>query len=315
MKLHDTEVITITGEKKTLSDYAGKTLLIVNTATACGLTPQFEGLEALHQRFKDRGFAVLGFPCNQFAGQEPLDEQGIEAACKRNYGVTFPLFSKIEVNGSGAHPLFRKLKREAPGFAGIGAIKWNFTKFLVNGQGEVIERFAPTDKPAALVEKIEAAISGKVAKGSWLTSPPKVSVGANLARLALGLALLFAGTAHLSFQRSEFLAQVPRWVPLDADFVVLASGVVELLLGASLVVLARQRVLVGLAVAAFFVAIFPGNLSQYLNGISAFGLDTDQARFIRLFFQPVLVAWALWSTGAGKALGGLLRQPKLQPLH
>lgn len=263
MKLHDTEVITINGEKKTLADYAGKTLLIVNTATGCGLTPQFEGLEALHQRFKDRGFAVLGFPCNQFAGQEPLD---------------------------------------------------NFTKFLVNGRGEVLERFAPTDKPEALVEKIEAAISGKEWQGSWLTSPPKVSVGANVARIALGLALLFAGTAHLTFQRSEFLAQVPRWVPLDADFVVLASGVVELLLGASLVALARQRVLVGLSVAAFFVAIFPGNLSQYMNGISAFGLDTDQARFVRLFFQPVLVAWALWSTGAWKAIGRL-RQPPLQPTH
>jgi glutathione peroxidase len=163
MKLHDTEVITINGEKKTLADYAGKTLLIVNTATACGLTPQFEGLEALHQRFKDRGFAVLGFPCNQFAGQEPLDEAGIQAACKRNYGVTFPLFSKIEVNGPGAHPLFRKLKSEAPGFAGIEAIKWNFTKFLVDKSGKVVDRFGPKEEPEDIAGKIEKVLPAAAA--------------------------------------------------------------------------------------------------------------------------------------------------------
>lgn len=118
------------------------------------------------------------------------------------------------------------------------------------------------------------------------------------ARWLLGLDLLFAGTAHLTFARREFLAQVPSWVPLDGDLVVVLSGIVELALGAALVALGRQRVLVGAAVAAFFVAIFPGNLSQYFNHVDAFGLDSDRARFIRLFFQPVLVAWALWSTGA-----------------
>lgn len=118
------------------------------------------------------------------------------------------------------------------------------------------------------------------------------------ARWLLGLNLLFAGTAHLTFARREFLAQVPSWVPLDGDLVVVLSGIVELALGAALVALGRQRVLVGAVVAAFFVAIFPGNLSQYFNHVDAFGLDSDRARFIRLFFQPVLVAWALWSTGA-----------------
>jgi uncharacterized membrane protein len=120
-------------------------------------------------------------------------------------------------------------------------------------------------------------------------------------RWVLGLFLLFAGISHLTFARTEFLAQVPSWVPLDADWVVLLSGVVEISLGASLALWARQRVWVGVATAAFFIAVFPGNLSQYLNHVSAFGLTTDTARFIRLFFQPVLVAWALWSTGAWRA--------------
>ena len=120
-------------------------------------------------------------------------------------------------------------------------------------------------------------------------------------RWVLGLFLLFAGISHLTFARTEFLAQVPSWVPLDADWVVLLSGVVEISLGASLALWARQRVWVGVATAAFFIAVFPGNLSQYFNHVSAFGLTTDTARFIRLFFQPVLVAWALWSTGAWQA--------------
>ncbi len=120
-------------------------------------------------------------------------------------------------------------------------------------------------------------------------------------RWVLGLFLFFAGVSHLTFARTEFLAQVPNWVPIDADWVVLLSGVVELLLGTSLALLTRRRVWVGVATAAFFVAIFPGNLSQYLNHVNAFGLTTDTARFIRLFFQPVLVAWALWSTGAWHA--------------
>lgn len=138
--------------------------------------------------------------------------------------------------------------------------------------------------------------------GGVLRAPaPPTPLPRTLARLLLGAFLLLAGTGHLTFQRAEFLAQVPRWLPLDADFVVLASGVVELLLGAALLLLGRWRVPVGLVVAAFFVAVFPGNLNQYLHGLSAFGLDTDRARLIRLFFQPVLVLWALWSTGAWRA--------------
>lgn len=136
----------------------------------------------------------------------------------------------------------------------------------------------------------------------FLTAPPPpVSRPRIVARVLLGAGLLLAGTGHLTFQRTEFLAQVPRWLPLDGDFVVVASGVVELVLGASLILLHRWRVPVGLVVAAFFVAIFPGNINQYVYGIDAFGLDTDRARLIRLFFQPLLVIWALWSTGAWKA--------------
>lgn len=132
-----------------------------------------------------------------------------------------------------------------------------------------------------------------------LFSPrPPTSLGRTVLRVLLGAGLLLAGTGHLTFQRQEFQAQVPPWVPLDADFVVLASGVVELLLGAALLFLGRWRVVVGLTVAAFFIAVFPGNVAQYVEHRSAFGLDTDQARFIRLFFQPLLVLWALWSTGA-----------------
>lgn len=140
------------------------------------------------------------------------------------------------------------------------------------------------------------------APGQGLRAPaPPTPLPRTLARLLLGAFLVLAGTGHLTFQRSEFLAQVPRWLPLDGDFVVLASGVVELLLGGALLFLGRWRVPVGLVVAAFFVAVFPGNLNQYLHGIDAFGLDTDRARLIRLFFQPLLVLWALWSTGAWRA--------------
>lgn len=135
-----------------------------------------------------------------------------------------------------------------------------------------------------------------------LTAEPPVSVPRTVGRLLLGLALLLAGVSHLTLQRTEFLAQVPRWLPLDGDFVVVASGVVELALGAALLVWSRRRVLVGVVVAAFFVAIFPGNINQYVHGISAFGLDTDQARLTRLFFQPLLVLWALWATGAWRGL-------------
>jgi uncharacterized membrane protein len=131
--------------------------------------------------------------------------------------------------------------------------------------------------------------------------PPPATLAQTILRILLGLALLFAGTGHLTFARAEFLAQVPKWVPLDGDLVVVLSGVVELVLGAALVALSKQRVLVGWTVAAFFVAIFPGNISQYVNRVDAFTLDSDTARFVRLFFQPVLVALALWSTGAWQA--------------
>jgi glutathione peroxidase len=149
---------TIDGEARTLNDFAGKVLLIVNVASQCGFTPQYAGLEALHRRFRDHGFAVLGFPCDQFGHQEPGDEAAIREFCTEKYDVTFPMFAKIEVNGANTHPLFKALKQEAPGFLGTQAIKWNFTKFLVDGQGGVVRRYAPTDKPQALAEDIEAAL-------------------------------------------------------------------------------------------------------------------------------------------------------------
>ncbi|MDQ0733747.1 DoxX family protein [Arthrobacter agilis] len=131
-----------------------------------------------------------------------------------------------------------------------------------------------------------------------MTPPPSTSALRTAARLILGVFLLFAGTGHLTFARAEFAAQVPAWLPLDTDFVVVASGVVELVLGSALVLAGRHRVLIGWVVAAFFVAVFPGNIAQYVDGVSAFGLDTDRARLVRLVFQPVLVLWALWSTAA-----------------
>ncbi len=145
---------TLAGEEVSLDAYRGKVLLIVNTASRCGFTPQFSGLEALHRQFGDRGFEVLGFPCNQFANQEPLDEAGIATFCQTSYPVTFPMFAKIEVNGPGTHPLWAQLKEDAPGLLGSRAIKWNFTKFLVNRQGEAVERFAPTVKPEEIAPKI-----------------------------------------------------------------------------------------------------------------------------------------------------------------
>lgn len=141
-----------------------------------------------------------------------------------------------------------------------------------------------------------------------LRYPVKTNLIQNIARIVMGLALLFAGISHLTFARREFLAQVPTWIPLDGDFVVVASGIVEILLGGALVLLHKFRVSVGLAAAAFFIAIFPGNISQYVNRIDAFGLDTDQARFMRLFFQPVLVAVALWSSGAWTAIRRVLQR-------
>ncbi len=143
---------------ESLAAYEGKVLLIVNTASECGFTPQFAGLEAIYEKYRDRGFVVLGFPCNQFGGQEPGEAEQIGAFCQKNYGVTFPMFDKIEVNGDGAHPLYQYLKNQAKGLLGSEAIKWNFTKFLVNREGKVIDRFAPTTKPEDIADKIEALL-------------------------------------------------------------------------------------------------------------------------------------------------------------
>lgn len=153
--LYDIEVNTITGERQPLSDYAGKALLVVNVASKCRFTPQYEGLEALYQEYRDRGFAILGFPCDQFGHQEPGDEEQIQQFCSVNYDVSFPMFSKIEVNGENTHPLYRELKKAALGILGSEGIKWNFTKFLIDSQGKVIARYAPTDKPEKLAADIE----------------------------------------------------------------------------------------------------------------------------------------------------------------
>lgn len=141
------------GKEVSMEQYKGKTILIVNTASKCGLTPQFEGLETLYQKHKAQGLVILGFPCNQFANQEPGDEKSISEGCMLNYGVSFPMFSKIDVNGDTAHPIYKYLKKELKGTLG-SKIKWNFTKFLIDGNGQPIKRFAPTTKP----EKIESYI-------------------------------------------------------------------------------------------------------------------------------------------------------------
>ncbi|MCQ8118744.1 glutathione peroxidase [Methylomonas rosea] len=145
----------INGETVALADYRGKVLLIVNTASQCGFTPQYRGLEALYQTYKSRGLVVLGFPCNQFGQQEPGDSQEIASFCELNYGVSFPMFEKIDVNGNNAHPLFEYLKTAAPGILGFNAIKWNFSKFLVGRDGKVFKRYAPIDTPAGISKDIE----------------------------------------------------------------------------------------------------------------------------------------------------------------
>ncbi len=154
----DIPLKTIDGKTQTLGDFAGKALLIVNVASKCGCTPQYAGLEALHRRFRDRDFSVLGFPCDQFGHQEPGGEKEIADFCKLTYDVSFPMFAKIEVNGEGAHPLFKALKCEAPGLLGMQAIKWNFTKFLLDRNHNVVRRYAPTDKPEKMGLDIEAAL-------------------------------------------------------------------------------------------------------------------------------------------------------------
>jgi len=156
--VYDFSAQTLDGKPVALSDYAGKVLLIVNTASKCGFTPQYEGLEALYQKYRDRGLAVLGFPCNQFGAQEPGSAEEIGSFCQKNYGVSFPMFEKIDVNGEGAHPLYRWLKSNAKGLLGSEGIKWNFTKFLVDRKGHVVERFAPTTKPEDLQSDIEALL-------------------------------------------------------------------------------------------------------------------------------------------------------------
>ena len=168
--VYDFDAQTIDGRTVPLRQYEGKVLLIVNTASACGFTPQFAGLEELHQRYGDQGLVVLGFPCNQFAGQdpgsnefgaqEPGDAEQIGAFCQLNYGVSFPMMAKVDVNGAQASPLYRWLCAEAPGLLGSKAIKWNFTKFLVGKDGQVIRRYAPQDAPKKLAGDIEAALAG-----------------------------------------------------------------------------------------------------------------------------------------------------------
>ena len=152
MSIYDMSVQTIKGETVSLEQYRGKVLIIVNTASKCGFTPQYKGLEEIYKTYKDQGLEVLGFPCDQFGHQEPGSEDQISEFCEINYGVTFPLFSKVEVNGNNAHPLFTHLKEQAPGLLGSKGIKWNFTKFLVDTEGNVVERFAPKDSPEKLIK-------------------------------------------------------------------------------------------------------------------------------------------------------------------
>jgi glutathione peroxidase len=154
----DLSVRTAAGGEQPLADHAGKVLLVVNTASQCGFTPQYAGLEELHRAYAERGLAVLGFPCNQFGAQEPGDAAAIATFCSTSYDVTFPIFAKVEVNGAGADPLFEQLKRAAPGLLGSRAIKWNFTKFLVARDGETVRRYAPTTAPEALRADIEALL-------------------------------------------------------------------------------------------------------------------------------------------------------------
>jgi glutathione peroxidase len=156
--LADFSLNRLDGAAQNLGDYAGQVVLVVNVASKCGLTPQYEGLEALYRRFKEQGFVVLGFPCNQFAGQEPGTSEEIAEFCSLTYDVSFPMFERIEVNGADAHPLYEWLKAEAPGIFGSEAIKWNFTKFLLGRDGHVKARHAPTTEPADLAAEIEALL-------------------------------------------------------------------------------------------------------------------------------------------------------------
>ena len=157
--IDDFEALSIAGKSVPLSQFKGQVMLIVNTASKCGFTPQFGGLEELHKTYAGKGLVVLGFPCNQFGSQDPGTDSTIAEFCQVNYGVSFAMMGKIDVNGAGAHPLYKWLSAEAPGLLGSKSIKWNFTKFLVGKDGHVIKRYAPADKPAGLVKDVEAALA------------------------------------------------------------------------------------------------------------------------------------------------------------
>jgi glutathione peroxidase len=154
MNVYDFTVTTATGDEQSLADYKGKVLVIVNVASKCGFTPQYKGLQTLYNRYRDQGLEILGFPCNQFLGQEPGSNEEIQQFCQMNYGVSFPVFAKINVNGANAHPLYKYLTKETTGLLG-GAIKWNFTKFLIDREGNIVKRYAPNTEPEQMTEKIE----------------------------------------------------------------------------------------------------------------------------------------------------------------
>ena len=158
MNVFDFQATSLDGKPVDLAQYRGKVLLIVNTASKCGFTPQYQGLETIYRSLHARGLEVLGFPCNQFGSQEPGSEEEIGAFCEKNYGVSFPMFAKVDVNGADADPLFTELKAQAPGFLGTGAVKWNFTKFLVGRDGTVLHRYAPQTKPEEIAGDIEKAL-------------------------------------------------------------------------------------------------------------------------------------------------------------
>ena len=155
MNVFDFQATALDGKPVDLAQYRGKVLLIVNTASKCGFTPQYQGLETVYRELHGRGLEVLGFPCNQFGSQEPGSEEEIGAFCEKNYGVSFPMFAKVDVNGDAAHPLWKHLKAEAPGVLGTEGIKWNFTKFLIGRDGKVVQRYAPTTKPEEIADDIE----------------------------------------------------------------------------------------------------------------------------------------------------------------
>jgi len=158
MSIYDIDVTTIEGRPQKMDAYRGKALLVVNVASKCGFTPQYTGLQALYERYKEKGFTVLGFPCDQFGHQEPGDEAEIQSFCSTNYNVTFPLFAKIDVNGSDAHPLYKLLKSEKKGLLGSESIKWNFTKFLVGADGSILKRYAPQDTPEKIGEDLASIL-------------------------------------------------------------------------------------------------------------------------------------------------------------